>query len=846
MASVPLVLSRRPRFGREIERDRLLAACDGAAVVVLAAPGGSGKSVLAGQLCDRSPRRTLWCRLAPGYDDAADLVATALQSAGATPPDEIGVVTDVLELAGTLLELLEAEATVLVVDDYHQAEGGRCDQLLAEVITLLPDDVTVVVCCRTRPAALLGRIAAIAPVVLGNDALAFDGDETGSLFELHGRDAGAVAVWTESTGGWAAALTLVAEGTLTGDVDPAASGELAAALLADPRLASHHDLLRGLAVLPYVTAELAAALDLGSGAALAQLGGLTSLASDADGFWRLHPSVAEAILATLDASQVGAIRSAAAAALAATDPATAIELHLGVGDAEAAADVLADHLSEVGTDHAMRWLYVMPAEVRRRFPPALSAGRATVNLDVAIVTARERVQRATEAGRRREALLALGSVHAGRGELADAADALEAAARLAVPGGAATAAIHTQLALVRWWAGDLDGAAAALENAGAGVWPAWIDGQLALVRGDAGAVADAGRRSVEAASDPGATDAPGRSLLAIAALLDGRLDDAAAEAAEAYRTALDVGGLDLAAAATAHGWALLRTGRADEAEAVIDVLQRQVGRQDHHARVQAALLASARSEGSGDTERIERDARRLYGFREAGYAPLEAAAQLLAGRAATEAGLAIRLLGEHVVEVDGERIPTSAWKSKKALEVLLWLGLAGAGGARREQVIEAVWPGREPEKGRTLLRTALSEIRRVLEPNRHRGEPSRFVTVDGDRVAVDASSDVTAARSATGSPGEAFDRVAPGLVTDLPDADWVDELRRELQRLGVEAAERVVAAGDQGRRVAALDVLFAAEPWNRAHVDALVEAHRAAGDEVAARAVERRWFEDDD
>ncbi len=847
-----MVLARRPRFGREIRRERLLAACDAAPVVVLAAPAGNGKSVLAGQLCDRSGRRTIWCRLAPGYDDAADLVAMALQSAGVAVDDDVGLATDVLVLAGTLLELLEAEPSVLAVDDYHEAEGGRCDQLLAEVVSLLPDEATVVISGRSRPAALLGRLSAVAPIVLEREALAFDDDEARRLFELHGQVLGRSGDWTESTGGWAAALSMVAEGVVADPADVEAAGDLVTALLADARLASHHGLLQGLAVLPYLTADLAAELGLGSREALAQLGALTSLASDADGFWRLHPSVADELASSLGDDDVSAIQTAAARALADSDPATAIELHLAGHDAEAAADVLADHLSAVGTDHAMRWLYVMPAEVRRRFPPALSAGRATVNLDAAIVQARERVERAVETGQRREALLALGSVHAGRGELPDAADALEAAARLS-DAAASAAAIQTQLAMVRWWAGDLDGASAALDQAGDGVWPTWIAGQLALLRDDLAAAAEAGRRCLELADvEPAATAAPGRSLLAAAAVLDGRLEDAAVDAAEAYRTALEVGGLDLAAAAPVHGWALVRLDRAEEAAAVVDVLQRQVGRQDHHARVQAALLSCALSAGSGDTERIERDARRLHQYREAGYAPLETVAGLLAGGTAPPTGLVIGLLGEPLVEVDGSVIAPSAWKSKKALEVLLWLGLAGGRGARREQVIESVWPGREPEKGRTLLRTALSEIRRVLEPNRHKGEPSRFVTVDGDRVIVDATSDVAGARSADGTAHDVFALVAPGLSSELPDADWVDELRREVERLRVDAAERVVAdvaagAGvEDSGRIAALGVLIEAEPWNKAHVDALIEAHRAAGDEVAAKAVERRWFEDDD
>jgi ATP/maltotriose-dependent transcriptional regulator MalT len=285
MSSVPAVLSRRPRFGRSLTRERALTACDHASVLLLTAPAGCGKSVLAGQICDRSDRKTIWCRLAEGYADAADLVAMAAQSAGIDAGD-IGLATDVLTLASSLLELLEAEPVVMVVDDYDRAEGDRCDQLLAEVFALLPRDATVVVAGRTRPAALLGRIAGLDPVVLDGAHLAFDTDEAASLFALHDRPTDDPTAWVSATGGWATAMALVAEGALVDLGRAAGSVDVAAAFLEDARLIGHRRLLKGLAVLPYLTNDLAIELELGSREALTQLGALTSMASDSDGYWR--------------------------------------------------------------------------------------------------------------------------------------------------------------------------------------------------------------------------------------------------------------------------------------------------------------------------------------------------------------------------------------------------------------------------------------------------------------------------------------------------------------------------------------------------------------------------------
>ena len=169
------------------------------------------------------------------------------------------------------------------------------------------------------------------------------------------------------------------------------------------------------------------ALGVGDGARLSALAGRTSLVVESSGTWRLHDVGRQAGAAGLRPGEADDLRVAAATLLAADDPLSAIDVLLDAGATERAADLLATNLSEVGETRAVRWLYRMPAAVRRRFPPVLTAGRATVDLDAAREEAERRLEAAATDDERGEALLALGSAMAAAAELGGAAEVLEGA-----------------------------------------------------------------------------------------------------------------------------------------------------------------------------------------------------------------------------------------------------------------------------------------------------------------------------------------------------------------------------------------------------------------------------------
>jgi DNA-binding SARP family transcriptional activator len=841
VAAFPRVLIRQPRHRGVTARPRLSAREARGRATVITGPAGSGKSVLAAQLADGIGGRVAWCRFAPGWGRGVELPAMMAASLDALGPD-IG--DDLLAAASQILEMLEAGSTSLVVDDLHECHDGDVERLLAEVISFLPESAALIVVSRRRPTELIGLAGGAVSVIDEND-LAFDGDEAAALFVARGLGRVEADAAREETAGWAVALAASVDAA---DDPMKTIGSVIADTFLPERLGPLSPLAEGLAALPSLGVDLAESLGFGGEAEFEALAQRSSLVSRVGDEWRLHASAAEVVRDRLGPERVAAIRAEAAPLIAAGgDAATAIELSIEAGRPELAGRLLAGHASEVGAARATRWLYRLPADVRRNLPPVLAAGRATVNVSLAVETARQRLESATDDRARREALLGLGSLQLAEGELGAAASSLEASLRVAGDDDRFRRVVGEQLAFARWLAGDGVGALAAAEDLDSHVWTEWIRAAVAFSAED---LETAGRHAelcVAVAAGEDDTVAPGRSMTAAIALANDGPDAAAADAAIAYQVAVVVGGRDLAVAGPVHAWVCLRRGDIEEATSVTDQIERAVGRQDAYARLQCALLR--RGIARVDDAEIDsgRAERRVRDLRTRGFAVVEDFVARLMGdeRTPRDDGLEVRLLDSFDISVDGRPIERSGWKSKKALEVCAFLARAGAGGLRREQVIEAVWPDRDPDKGRTLLRTALSEVRRVLEPGRAAGQESRFVTTADDRVIIAGRTDLAeaAALRTAGDHAAAYLMFRAGPAAELPDSDWVEELRGVVAREAVETATRVVDDGaSRDIVVSAYETLIAAEPWQRRHYDELAATHRSGGDELAAADIERRWF----
>jgi len=151
------------------------------------------------------------------------------------------------------------------------------------------------------------------------------------------------------------------------------------------------------------------------------------------------------------------------------------------------------------------------------------------------------------------------------------------------------------------------------------------------------------------------------------------------------------------------------------------------------------------------------------------------------------ARLDLRLLGEFRAEIDGQVVPSGAWRRGRAADLVKLLALSPRRRLGREQVIEALWPEMSPEAGGANVRKAVHFARRALG-----GEdtiavqagtvalwPSGPMTTDVERF--EASS---AEAFASGDP-EAFRRAAELYTGDLLPDDaaepWSEDRRRGLR-----------------------------------------------------------------
>jgi len=841
VAGRPKLLTRRPRRTGSLDRSRIVDLAGTRPVIALCGAVGSGTSTAAAQIAESGSLPYVWCRLADGYSDARDVVEMIADVLGV----KIEPQSRVLDMADQILDLIEAAPHSIVIDAYHLGTADL-DRLIAEMSELAGTGVQVVVAGESRPAGLIGLLSPTHIAVLEADDLAFTNDEAISFFALHGGLADDAVRWNGAVGGSPVVLA-------AGAMNPTAPAAEQLGPLMTRTVEEHPEVgvvLDVAAAIPYVNEALLEVLGVDiSSDRFKSLVREVSFLVQHDSYVQLSAEVAELRRNDLPTEQLAKTRKEAGEFLAISDPVTAIEVLIQAGEPESAADVLENHLSEIGVERALNWLYRLPDDLRHRFPPVLAAGRATVEVDTALAVAEARVEVAQDSYARREALYALGSVESFRGELAAAAGAFEAAMRCGADDAEFVERVSGELAGTRWLLGDIVGARASLDGARRTADTRWLAAQLEPFDGGSGNSVEQGAQDTSNALDLAA--------LALTAVLGGD-DERASEFAEAaYAHAVRSGGNDLAAAGPVRAWMLLRAGRTDEALLAAAEIERRLGPRHQLGRVHGALIRERCSRDAADTATNERDLRRLRDLRATGYGSIEQLVSLvLASPTHTDeavapdgqvpSGVLVTILGNHTVRVDDRVVQRSDWKSKKALAVLTVLALYGRNGARREQIIEGVWPNRPPDKGRTLLRTALSDIRRVLEPGRPPGEPSRFISTNEDRLLLDGLVDVDQVEATVGDdPIAAFALVVRGLADEVIGVDWGEGLEQRVNRLILTSAAAIPESATHEVRIEAFEALIRVEPWNRGHYDALAGLFRETNSEGSAIDVERRWFADD-
>ena len=206
---------------------------------------------------------------------------------------------------------------------------------------------------------------------------------------------------------------------------------------------------------------------------------------------------------------------------------------------------------------------------------------------------------------------------------------------------------------------------------------------------------------------------------------------------------------------------------------------------------------------------------------------------------------AIRLCGSIQIELDGRAIHEQLGRGNP-LMLFAYLALARGRGATRDEAAAALWSDRAPVHADAALRTVLSRLRTALGPGVLEGGSELVL-----RLPESATVDVVDARDAVAAAARATDashalelaRQALALTdsTFLPgcDAPWIDERRRELADLHLEATEIAAWAAlelgaDLPSAEAAARRLVASEPYRESGHALLMRILARRGNGAAA------------
>jgi LuxR family maltose regulon positive regulatory protein len=213
-----------PRLGT-VTRTALinrLRAARGAAVAVVTAPAGYGKTSLLAEWARRDDRPFAWLSLDEADDDPTvflTYVAVALDRIHALDPKVFEALSqrgasakNVVAHVGRSLSSLSAPI-VFVLDDVHVLHAPQCIAALAMLVDQLPADSQLVLASRTATELPLGRLRAEGRVVeVGPGELSLNEREAQALLLGAGLKLSAkeVADLTRRTEGWPAGLYLAA------------------------------------------------------------------------------------------------------------------------------------------------------------------------------------------------------------------------------------------------------------------------------------------------------------------------------------------------------------------------------------------------------------------------------------------------------------------------------------------------------------------------------------------------------------------------------------------------------------------------------------------------------------
>jgi DNA-binding SARP family transcriptional activator len=167
-------------------------------------------------------------------------------------------------------------------------------------------------------------------------------------------------------------------------------------------------------------------------------------------------------------------------------------------------------------------------------------------------------------------------------------------------------------------------------------------------------------------------------------------------------------------------------------------------------------------------------------------------------------------LGPFRVWRGAQEIAPDDWRREKARQILQVLLTHRGRLLDRDQIVEMLWPGSDPETGQRNFNVALSTLRRILQPDREPRAPSAYVVRDGTLYGLRPTADLwldTVHFECLVEEGDqlfannveaAIDRYREALacyqgeyLEECPYEDWCSEERERLLTLFLRTADRM-------------------------------------------------------
>jgi LuxR family maltose regulon positive regulatory protein len=212
-----------------VARPRLLAALDpgpSGGLTLLVAPAGFGKTTTVAAWAAWTPRPVAWLTISEAERETVAFIDALVASIRTSEPDfgesllamrEMADLPEAPVIAAALAaELADLpDAVTLVLDDSHRLDDSPAQQVLAELVPMLPDDTRLIVATRRRPAPRNAQLRGPGQLVeIGPPELRFQPADVRDYLRgaLDGElSSDAIDVIVRRTEGWPAGVGLVAQ-----------------------------------------------------------------------------------------------------------------------------------------------------------------------------------------------------------------------------------------------------------------------------------------------------------------------------------------------------------------------------------------------------------------------------------------------------------------------------------------------------------------------------------------------------------------------------------------------------------------------------------------------------------